>query len=302
MKYLVTLAVLSALLLAAFLIVRPRLGGLGSPTAPDTSGRARRPVPDGTISSATPETGTPGRAGSGLRSAPTEEEAARAGVKHPEAVERMILDLVNENRRREGKGSLKDLSWDDMLRDTARRHSDDMLLRGFNDHVNPDGAAPADRIARAHRRLVGMMGENIWWASGYDGADERKLAADIVKGWMESPGHRENILKPEYTHLGVGVSVKGDEVRATQNFAYVRALLEQPLPAQVRGGDTLQLATSPPADKYEYWKSDSGARVGDAHDIGDAVVSAAPGVYKLRFYFQSPSGFSIYAGPQVEVK
>lgn len=302
MKYLVTLAVLSAVFMAAFLILRPRLGELGSPTAPDASGRSRRRVPDGTIAPSAPEPPTPGGVGAAPTSAPTEEEAARAGVRHLEAVEKWILDLVNENRRREGGGALKDLSWDDTLRDSARRHSDDMLLRGFFDHVNPDRMSPADRIARAHRRLVGLTGENIWEASGWDTSDDRRLAGQIVKDWMESPGHRENILRPEYTHLGVGVAVRGGEVRATQNFAYVRALLAEPLPEAVRDGETLSLATSPMADRYDYWQSDNGSRVGDALDISDAVVRASPGSYKLRFYFKSPGGYSIYVGPEVQVK
>lgn len=306
MKYLVVLAVLSAVLLAAFLIIRPLVGEVGRPTPPDTSGRSRRGVPDGAIGVA-PAGATPtgGSTAAGPTSAPTEEEAARAGVKHLEVAERLILDLVNEHRRKQG-GALKDIVWEDILRGTARRHSDDMLVRNYIDHVNPDRMATADRIAIAHRRLVGQTGENIGTVSGYDGSDERKLASEIVKGWMESPGDRENILRPEYTHLGVGVSVKDGEVRATQNFAYERALLDQPLPQATRDGETLRLTTNPAAEKYDYWVSDKGTRIGNAFDIGNTTVKAAPGTYKLRFYFRdadkNPNGYTIYTGPQVEVK
>ena len=44
------------------------------------------------------------------------------------------------------------------------------------------------------------------------------MARVIVDSWMTSPGHRANLLNPDYTHLGVGVSVLGKDIRATQNF------------------------------------------------------------------------------------
>ncbi len=298
MKYVWVLAILSALLLGAFLLLRPWLGSMGTPSAPGTTGRARRQVPDGTTSGPSPTPASSG-AGSARTSAPTDEEAARADITHSEEIERLVLELVNENRRRAGRTNLAP---DDTLRDSARRHSDDMLLRNFFEHVNPDGAAPADRIARLHRRLVGLTGENIWMGSGQDAARQRELAAEIVRDWMGSPGHRENILRPEYTHVGVGVAVKGGEVRATQNFAFARALLDRPVPAAVRGGEMLDLATNPAAEKYDFWLSEKGERAGDSLELSDAAVRISPGSYKLRFYFKKPDGYAIFTGPQVEVK
>jgi uncharacterized protein YkwD len=291
-KLVTILAILSALLLAAFLSLRPRLGELGRPTIPDTTGRARRHIPDGTVTDASPTPVAP--------EART-DAGAREGIEHPEEIERLILELVNEKRRKAG-GGLKDLSKDDTLQGTARNQSDDMLVRNFFDHVNPDGLAAADRIALAHRQLVGLTGENIWMQSGYAPTEARKEAELIVKAWMDSPGHRENILNPEYTHLGVGVSIKGNEIRATQNFALVRALVNQPIPFKVKSGDVLHLGTTPGAEKYDFWLSSSGIRVGEGADIGDGTVRVSPGVYKLRFYFATSGGYAIFMGPQVEVK
>lgn len=294
MKLVTILAILSGLLLAGYLLIRPRLGEIGRPGILDTSGRARRHVPDGTT------TNTPPEAAPGSETATAAQ--ALAGIEHLDEVEKLILELVNENRRKTGGGILKDLSWDQMLQTTARNHSDDMLARHFFDHVNPDGLAAADRIALAHRQLVGLTGENIWMQSGYRPAEARKTAELIVKGWMESPAHRENILRPEYTHLGVGLSVKGDQLRATQNFALVRALVDQPVPLEVKRGGVLNFVTTPKAEKCDFWLSTSGIRAADSFATGDGTVRVSPGVYKLRFYFRSSRGYDIFMGPQIEVK
>ncbi|HEX7333454.1 MAG TPA: CAP domain-containing protein [Pyrinomonadaceae bacterium] len=293
MKLITTLAILSALLLAGFLVLRPRLSEIGKPRVPDTSGRARRHVPDGTTAHTSSEP-----ASSGSTSPATVDTT---GIEHPEAIEKLVLELVNENRRKAG-GDLKDLSWDETLLHIAREHSDDMLARRFFDHVNPDGLSAADRIALAHRQLVGLTGENIFMLSGYAETEVRKTAELIVRELMASPGHRENILRPEFSHLGVGVSIRGGELRTTQNFALIRALVDQPIPREVKSGEVLHLGTTPGAEKYDFWLSSSGMQVGESVDIGDGTVRVQPGVYKVRFYFPTASGYTLFMGPQVEVK
>ena len=294
MKRVTTFAILSALLLAGFLVLRPRLAQIGKPQIPDTSGRARKHVPDGTATDTTSEVVTsPG-------AAPV-TPADTTGIEHSEEIEKLILELVNENRRKAG-GGLKDLTWDETLQHIARGHSDDMLARRFFDHVNPDGLSPADRIALAHRQLVGLTGENIFMQSGYPVTAARKTAELIVKELMASPGHRENILRPEFTHIGVGVSIKGGELRTTQNFALIRALVDQPVPREVKSGDVLHLDTTPGAERYDFWRSSSGIRVGDSFAIGDGTVRVQPGVYKVRFYFPTTGGYTLFMGPQIEVK
>src|SRR4051812_16328934 len=77
----------------------------------------------------------------------------------------------------------------------AQAHSDDMVARDFYDHTSPEGRQPWDRAATAGATHRGI-GENI--ACGQRGP------AEVVRGWMNSPGHRANILKPDFTHIGVG--------------------------------------------------------------------------------------------------
>lgn len=140
-------------------------------------------------------------------------------LQHPKAVEKEVLRLTNEARR---KHHLSTLVPDDTLTATARAHSDDMMRRDFFDHVNPDGMTPKERFAK-HSMPAARVGENIMKGSRHDPSDAKLMARLMVDGWMTSPEHRANILNPDYTHLGVGVTVTGSEVRATQLFATVKS-------------------------------------------------------------------------------
>lgn len=137
------------------------------------------------------------------------------GVKHLSKVENLVFEMTNQARLAKG---LPPLSKDDELTQVARAFSDDMLVRRFFDHTTPDGVSFDERLADRYRHRVRLMGENIWYASGYNPSKIQKVAKEIVDDWMSSPGHRENILDPRFTHLGVGVSARNGTIRATQEF------------------------------------------------------------------------------------
>lgn len=304
MKLIISLAIISGLLLALFLWLRPVVGEMGTPTPPDVSGRASSPVPDGTMGVV--PVGASGTATLGpARPRPSAAEVVNAGITPADDIGQAILGLVNERRAKAKLGALQPEA---TLQRTAQEHSDDMFVRGFFAHDDPDGWSPADRIAAAHRRLIGLTGENIWMGVNLDLADRRKLAKEIVDDWMKSSGHRENILSKDYTHLGVGVAVKGREVRATQNFAAIHALTDQPVPPQVSSGEGLNLAASPASsgakpERFEFFSPDKGTAVGGSRAIAGATAKDVPsGVYKLRFLFPQPGGYVIYGGPRIEVR
>ena len=219
-----------------------------------------------------------------------------------DSVETRILELVNEERRNQ---RLSPLQLDETLRAVARNHDDDMLARGFFGHGNPSGEGPSDRIARQHRRLIGQTGENIWESSSDYASRHPDLAREIMKAWMNSPGHRENILRKEYTHLGVGVCAAGREIRATQEFAGIQALLTHPLPAAVKSGSAVDLSTSGSrsADMFDIWSKQKRRALTRPARIPGARLEAPPGVYVLRFYFERAAGsFVIYQGPSIEIR
>ena len=130
-------------------------------------------------------------------------------------MEQRLVDLTNEQRTR---ARLRPLDRDRGLSAVARRHSEDMLRRGFFDHVNPDRQNPADRAARVPGLAAVAIGENIWMWSGSTLPTRNHLVEEAVADWMASPAHRANMLRPGYTRLGVGAAVTRSDVRLTAVF------------------------------------------------------------------------------------
>ena len=107
--------------------------------------------------------------------------------------DRDVLRLVNQERTARG---LSALTLSQKLDTAADRHSDDMATQGYFSHTGQDGSNVGTRIERAGYTRWRTWGENI--AAG------QRSAASVVQAWMNSPGHRANILKPNFTHMGLG--------------------------------------------------------------------------------------------------
>jgi len=133
-----------------------------------------------------------------------------------------ILCLHNQIRQQNNLPLLKDNL---KLRKAAVGHSADMVSEGFFDHTSPDGDTFVDRIIGAGyaRRTEGWtLGENLAWGTG-DLATPR----EIMKAWMDSPGHRANVVKRAYREIGIGVvtgvpSDRGAGATYTADFGVVR--------------------------------------------------------------------------------
>jgi uncharacterized protein YkwD len=111
-----------------------------------------------------------------------------------------ILCLHNQIRAEHHLPALRE---NKRLRKAALGHSRDMVKNTFFEHTTPDGVTMVDRILRARyvREDDGwMLGENLAWGTGSYGTPRGALAA-----WMDSPGHRANILKRSFREMGVGV-------------------------------------------------------------------------------------------------
>jgi uncharacterized protein YkwD/uncharacterized membrane protein required for colicin V production len=119
-------------------------------------------------------------------------EAGAKVTAPPDKLEREMLDLVNAERK---KAKLAPLVWSDALAAVGRAHSRDMLARNYFAHEDPQGKTVADRAAKAGVRYL-TLGENLAFAP---------TLAIAHQGLMNSPGHRANILRPAFGHVGIGI-------------------------------------------------------------------------------------------------
>ncbi len=123
-----------------------------------------------------------------------------SGESIPEAdksFELQVLDLINEERTSRGLSALK---YSEELSKVARAHSADMANRGYFSHNTPEGLTPFNRIKNAGISYK-TAGENI--AAG------QKTPEAVVEAWMNSDGHRANILNASYTETGIGLKYGG---------------------------------------------------------------------------------------------
>ncbi len=137
------------------------------------------------------------------------------------ALELEVLQRTNQVRLERG---LSPLQWDALAYKAALGHAQDMLQRNFFAHQNPDGLGAAERM-RSAGLLEVTNGENLASLEGYPDAE---IPQRSLTGWMNSPGHRANLLKPDFTHLGVALVRQGRRVVVVQNF------IGRPFDPQVR--------------------------------------------------------------------
>lgn len=142
--------------------------------------------------------------------------ASEAEISIDEEAERAILDLLNQARVDNG---LEPLEPDDELREVGRAHSRDMYLRGYFAHETPEcrehgsdheGCTDPFERMRAHGIQYNVAGENLALAPTPQQAHD---------GLMRSPGHRANILQPDYTRAGIGVYSGPFGLMVTQQFS-----------------------------------------------------------------------------------
>ena len=150
----------------------------------------------------------PGSASKGLASSPE-----ITGIAGGQEVERQCLALVNYERSQVG---LPPLQWDDDLADAARSHSVDMYQRNYFGHGSQaytDANYSDDRV-----RHLGLGSAYINIAENC--GKGQYTAARVVQGWMNSPGHRQNILASYWVFEGIGVGISPDgKIYITQDFS-----------------------------------------------------------------------------------
>lgn len=123
------------------------------------------------------------------------DEPATCPVSGSSSFETTLLNLINKEREKQGAGPLTMVS---SLRTAARKHSKDMACNDFFAHRGSDGSSPFDRML-AEGYSFSAAAENIYAGSGPYNSPQSAFNA-----WMNSSGHRTNMLNPIYTDVGIG--------------------------------------------------------------------------------------------------
>lgn len=152
-----------------------------------------------------------------------------------------IFDLTNQARRQNG---LKDLVLNDNLTNAAQEKADDMAERGYFEHTAPDGTTGWDFIEKTNYDYS-FAGENL------AASNEDDIA--VVDGWLNSPGHRANLLSNKFKDIGLGMAYI-DNYDSYQNVYFIVALYGLESSASTV---TLGQTTTPPLDGLSSFSSSS---------------------------------------------
>ena len=149
-----------------------------------------------------------------------EIEQKTADEKYFQDIASRVHELINNERTTRG---LSPLSWNPVIAKASVNHSNDMANRNYFDHDSPEGHDFTWRYSQVgftcaiqQGNWIYGGGENIMYMEGYFGVET--VAKESVNGWMNSQGHRENILTPYFKTEGIGVAKSGNEIYVTQNF------------------------------------------------------------------------------------
>ncbi|MDR3592693.1 MAG: CAP domain-containing protein [Negativicutes bacterium] len=122
---------------------------------------------------------------------------APAGSAAVSQEEQLAFELINADRAASGRAVL---AWNPQLAELARDYCHDMVSRNFFSHDNPEGQSPFDRM-KARGIKFRAAAENLAGDSSVEAAE---------KAFMDSPGHRANILDSDFDQVGIGVGRERD--------------------------------------------------------------------------------------------
>jgi len=207
------------------------------------------------------------------------------------ALEVQVLNLVNQQRLADG---LAPLRWSERAYKAALAHGEDMLQQGYFGHVNPEGVTPGEWLVRAGI-LAYETGENL---ALFEHLPLQDVPQRTVQGWMGSPPHRANLLRPDFTATGIAILLRQEEALVVEEFVaepfslHLRVL---PASAPVVLAD---LQGSPPSSLGLF--------------VGPFLYQVLPPTFHVRLYLppgtlryglqQGGSWYSVQPGQGVELR
>jgi uncharacterized protein YkwD len=218
-----------------------------------------------------------------------------AGGRIDASFERDLLNLTASFRVEQG---LQPLGEDEELTRCARAHAADMAARRFFSHDTEEGFSPIDRSGLLVRRMIGVFGENL---ASHTGAVNLVTPRITLQGWQNSPGHRANLLRADYTHVGHGAVRIGQLWSIAAVYGGRMASLGQSLPLRSDGPAINQALL--PAGLAAYFATDPhGEPSGDPYPTPGLGPRLTPGAWRLRpLKVRGGRAFNVLWGPIVVV-
>jgi uncharacterized protein YkwD len=214
--------------------------------------------------------------------------------------------LLGEHNQFRAGQHLGGLQRHDALNQAARAHAADMIERDYFAHEAPEGYSSVQRVGLLARSFIGLAGENIVESRGGPPVG----AAELAGLWRDSPGHRANMLRSTYTHIGFGVARKGDRTVAAAAFGEAYAELAEPLAFRIGGlgGIVWTLAGNgaqgAPVRGFALEPVDGGRPLGPFW-LEDPAPEIATGAYSIKPYLADVGErgrFIIVDGPIIEAE
>lgn len=223
-----------------------------------------------------------------------EETSAHLLPDNHQALQRLMLDLINADR---ADGGLDPVEWDDFAAQVAQVHAEDMAINGYMSHWNLSGEGPDIRYGRAGGTEAVQENVYMYWYRYEDGSpapikDWESVIREAQDSLMNSPGHRANIMAPEHTHVGIGIAYNAEtgDVRIAQEFINRYIVMKAP-PKSVRIGDVIKI-------KGQVLPGASNPLINLAYEPFPEPMTIAE-VESLNTY-QSPADFYEADAPQVD--
>lgn len=135
------------------------------------------------------------------------------GIGNLPSVRTEMLAQVNQSRRSEGHPPLR---YNAQLNAAAQAHAEDMARRDFYNHRSPEGKDVADRWYAQGGGQWEAVGENILYCNRCSAPSAQ--AREFHQRWMQSPGHRRNIMRADFDEFGFGMASANGRIYAVQNF------------------------------------------------------------------------------------
>lgn len=231
------LATMLAVLLAGCMAhTTPTPAETVSPTCPPTTAQLPTRTPRSTPTARPTNTLVPT-----LPVAPTRTPTPPPNL---ESYARYMLELINRDRKAAG---LSPVQWDETAARAAQAHAQEMAHYVYLSHWNLDGYGPEHRYYFAGGRDV--VRENVYsyyqrstTGAGIPVQDWQEIVEQAQESLMQSAGHRDNILQPSHTHVGIGIGYNATlgEVRIVQEFVD-RYVAVEPVAESVRAGDAVEI-------------------------------------------------------------